>query len=49
MNMCIPENVSRVDLSLATIIRATRIPSRDPNDNDDEEEPRTTCCRAGRC
>jgi hypothetical protein len=38
MSPRIPENVSRVDLSLATIMRATRIPPRDPNDDDDEEE-----------
>jgi len=41
----IPENVSSrsstrwsVDLSLVTIMRATRIPPQDPNDDGDEEE-----------
>jgi hypothetical protein len=38
MSPRIPETASRVDLSLATIMRATMIPPRDPNDDDDEEE-----------
>ena len=34
----IPESVSTVDFSLATSMRATWIPPRDPNDDDDDEE-----------
>lgn len=38
MSPRIPENVSMVNLSLATVMRATRIPPRDPNDDDEEED-----------
>jgi hypothetical protein len=38
MSPRIPESVPSVALSLATIMRATWVPPRDPNDDDDEEE-----------